>query len=253
MGTDRFTQTDEQRIIADYLAGNSLKKIADREDTYVEAVRKVLIRHGVERRPHVKRLFTPEGEDKMIAQYLDGASLSSLATEYRCTFQGVARILERRGVSRRRRGNPGYSLTPEQDAQIVTAYEEGARVADVAKRFQVNMLYVSRCLKEAGVKVRSYGDYQDGRAIVGGYVWVLVPEDSPFASMRWEPQGYVPEHRLVMAQHLGRPLRPTETVHHKDGDKANNDLGNLELRHGRHPRGVRMRCACCGSLDIEAY
>lgn len=41
--------------------------------------------------------------------------------------------------------------------------------------------------------------------------------------------GYVPEHRWVMEQHLGRPLAPTETIHHRDDDRTNNRLSNLEL------------------------
>lgn len=41
--------------------------------------------------------------------------------------------------------------------------------------------------------------------------------------------GYVAEHRLLMAQRLGRMLRPGEVVHHRDGNRQNNDLANLEL------------------------
>ena len=37
------------------------------------------------------------------------------------------------------------------------------------------------------------------------------------------------EHRYIMEQYLGRELTRSEVVHHKDGDKANNDIENLEL------------------------
>jgi len=43
-------------------------------------------------------------------------------------------------------------------------------------------------------------------------------------------QGYVPEHRLVMAKFLGRALRKNEYIRHKDGDTTNNCCKNLILR-----------------------
>lgn len=41
--------------------------------------------------------------------------------------------------------------------------------------------------------------------------------------------GYVLEHRLVMECLIGRFLERHEIVHHKDGNRLNNDPGNLEL------------------------
>lgn len=37
------------------------------------------------------------------------------------------------------------------------------------------------------------------------------------------------EHRRVMEEYLGRPLRPNESIHHIDGNKLNNKLENLAL------------------------
>ena len=45
----------------------------------------------------------------------------------------------------------------------------------------------------------------------------------------------VKKHRWIMEQHLGRKLLETEDVHHKDTNKMNNEISNLEvLPHGAH-------------------
>lgn len=43
-----------------------------------------------------------------------------------------------------------------------------------------------------------------------------------------------------MERHLGRQLLPWETVHHKNGHRADNQLGNLELWVRAQPAGQRL-------------
>jgi len=68
-----------------------------------------------------------------------------------------------------------------------------------------------------------------------GYVYVSLP-----ALANGGKRGEMLEHRFVMEQKLGRKLLESETVHHRDGDRANNAITNLELFDSRHGPGQRV-------------
>ncbi len=63
-----------------------------------------------------------------------------------------------------------------------------------------------------------------------GYALVVIPS-YPLC----KPKGYVFEHRIVIAIHLGRTLESHEVVHHINGNRSDNRLINLELmENGQH-------------------
>lgn len=75
--------------------------------------------------------------------------------------------------------------------------------------------------------------WKGGRKNIRGYILVyLNPSDFFYPMARGD--GYILEHRLVMAQQLGRCLQPWEKVHHKDGIRDHNDYNNLELSTAGH-------------------
>lgn len=87
----------------------------------------------------------------------------------------------------------------------------------------------------------------EGRKIYmhrSGYVMVYYP-NHPHA---WKGSGCVLLHRLAMENHLGRILDPSEVVHHKDDDRLNNDISNLEVmtpvRHAKHHRPPKPHYVC---------
>ena len=68
-------------------------------------------------------------------------------------------------------------------------------------------------------------NWKGGRCLLKGEYWLLLCPDHPYA----DRHGYVREHRLVMEEHLGRYLDPSEVVHHINGDSLDNRLENLRL------------------------
>lgn len=66
--------------------------------------------------------------------------------------------------------------------------------------------------------------------------------------------GEIFEHRVVMVAMLGRPLRDDETVHHRNGQRADNRPENLELWSHSQPSGQRIPDKLAWAVEIlEIY
>jgi hypothetical protein len=77
--------------------------------------------------------------------------------------------------------------------------------------------------------------WKGGIRHIHGYNYLLVYKDNPFVAMASKKfyhgsyRYWVAEHRLVMAQHLGRCLDKLEVIHHLNGIKNDNRIENLEV------------------------
>lgn len=202
------------------------------------------------------RKFTDEQEADIGRLYEAGSSYPQLAQQFGTSMTTIKHAVRRQGIMPRRCGRSALEVKAEILQYIAHHYPTGASQVSIAETLGVNQTLISRGVRQLGLQRPfrrnrdGHGRWKGGRVkTTAGYISLWIDANHPFACMAGST-GYVLEHRLVMAEFLGRPLRPDETVHHLNGAKGDNRLENLQVLNGRHGKGVRLCCMDCGSHRI---
>ena len=89
--------------------------------------------------------------------------------------------------------------------------------------------YLKKCIKRVKKLYPNGVRFRDGiKHQSGGYIHQLISEKEKIGSRKnWRK--YIPLHRLLIEKKIERKLLPNEVVHHKDGNKENNDINNLQI------------------------
>jgi hypothetical protein len=171
-------------------------------------------------------------------------NLPSIAKAFGIGTASARIALQEQGIVFPRTGRLLTSQCEKNKELVFQMIRDGASLSEVARRVGTNNKRVSKFLRRYGVDhnhltgavKEKHPNWKGGRLVDGnGYILVHCPN---------HPSGrkhipYILEHRLVMEKMIGRFLEPGEVVHHKDGNKQNNDPSNLQLfsansEHLRH-------------------
>lgn len=249
-------------IVKTYMENHSAYKTADKVGVTHKYVYRVLHDREIsvpawgDEKPH-RRAIPLEDEPKVIEDYANGMTFKAMTEKYGCGDWALRYLVKRNGVKRRTHGGQLRRFTDDEIFEMKRLTDIGWAQAAIAATMKSSQVSISRALRSIGVgragkaSGEQHGSWKGGKTKTqGGYTLVAISHDHKFSAMRGST-GYVLEHRLVMADSIGRSLGKYETVHHINGVVGDNRIENLQLRQGKHGKGVVMKCRCCGSCDIE--
>lgn len=201
-------------------------------------------------------------EDEFIQMWMSGSAVSDMQSHFDCTETTVRRTVDRLGLERQSSKPKAprriVVFTETDQSEIVCEWKAGKTQQSIADERGASRRAIRRVLQLAGhCTHRPDGSrgprhhFWKGGLDKNGYRRLRIYGDDPMFCMA-DKEGVIMEHRLVMARSLGRPLIASETVHHIDGNRSNNVIDNLQLRHGAHGPGVVMVCQECGSNNVVA-
>lgn len=122
-------------------------------------------------------------------------------------------------------------------ARLKKLYIKGLSLRSIGKILKINSTTVLNYMKKFKIPRRKRTEIQIGkfgklsrrwngglRKNSNGYILIYKPNNQSA-----DKSGYIREHRYIVEQYIGRKLKPSEIIHHIDGNKSNNKKLNLYI------------------------
>lgn len=138
---------------------------------------------------------------------------------------GLARFCSRKcGVIGRKRVVPWNKGTKGVMKPNKTSFKKGV-IPKNSVIFKKGHTSWNTGLKLPQFSGENHPSWKGGKLLHQRKYYLIFRPDHPKA----DKKGYVREHRLVMEEHLGRYLYDSELIHHKNDNKLDNRIENLQV------------------------
>lgn len=168
--------------------------------------------------------------EQLSADYALLKSSIAIARKYGVSKKLVLRYMTRWGIARRE---------PTPWIAVKALADQGKTAKEIGAKLGIRSNAVCQIARKNGFSIRD--SFHQGVIDRNGYRLVRRP-DHPNA----DSKGYVPEHRLVAEQALGRFLLETEVPHHLNGVKDDNRPENISVMSDFDHRSLHRSRGDCG-------
>lgn len=178
------------------------------------------------------RKLTIQRDAPRIAEWVklmkNGYTLHRIGLKYGLTRERIRQILKRSGISIREfSGFKKVAILMNECLNCGAKFYRKKRGAAKPKFCKMKCMgeYAHNKVSDKGVPRKKYNSRE----------YPIKKYKMRYMGQRNGKPWYRHEHRVIMEQHLGRPLKTNEHVHHIDGNGLNNKLSNLVvIEAGQH-------------------
>lgn len=264
--TPSFSRQDQKKIVARYKLGETVDELAVAFRVSKKAISNAIRRRGATLRPRgVPRKeplrqqagaparkgpplkLSPEQQAEALTRYRLGEAAHEIAATFGVHRKTVANAIRRGNIALRRSGPRPIEFSAKLKDKVTELWRDGQSHEQMAATLKIPFGRVRKIVGDLGLPKRPRRFIPKRWVKPDGYVYINLAKDDPMRAMCQNAngnnqRGYVLEHRVVMAGHLGRPLLAAERVHHRNGKRGDNRIENLELWTLGHkdPSGVRV-------------
>jgi transposase len=157
-----------------------------------------------------------QDREALRAAYNELKSMAKVAKHFGVSKKLIMNNMNKHGLQR----NP--QRKPLNVSELARLFRGGTTIKTLAQKYSVSEATIKNRLRERGIQTDTF--HKGYKVKDSGYIQVLLPNHP-----RADKSGYVPEHTLVMENHIGRYLKKNEVVHHINGVKGDNRIENLRL------------------------